>query len=569
MSKRSPDLSIFRGFSVIAICVTVLAACIPEPRLAATAPSNLSATGDLASITLTWDASSAATSYAVKRSTVSGGPYMLLANSIATNYTDAAVTPGTVYYYVVSSVDTRGESANSQPVAASTATIPAPPADLQTTDGNAQVSVGWSASVGATSYRVKRATVNGGPYTVIASPTAITYLDTSVTNETTYFYVVSAVNVAGESPNSAQVSAFPAVLNPPPSQFGTWTNVTPAGVDLTSDLCSNYGTTSVQRDPARPSHLYTLFHCQGIWRSTDYGLTWAGPINTGTNGATVSDCSGSLSVVPSSTAAVPTIYAGCIRGLGTGLWKSTDGGVNWTSLNVLGLARQDYYPPAIDPYDHNHLLVSGHELTVPTDNIMESTDGGQSWSRVRVEAGMLPTLLNPLVFFIDTGSAASTRSTWLWVGDASGGAFGTWRTTNGGTSWARVESHEQATQIYQVGSTGVIYMGGKYSVLGSGVLRSNDYGQTWRRVGLLSEAGVVFGSSKNVYSMYGFAVGPGGTAGPSFQVGSQPGTGQWVAPTTPPSLRQGPAQVAVLNDGANNIIVGAMRNDGLWRYVEP
>jgi fibronectin type 3 domain-containing protein len=53
---------------------------------------------------------------------------------------------------------------------------------------------------------VKRATVNGGPYTVLASPTTNTYTDTTPVQGTTYYYVVSAVNATGEGPNSAQVS---------------------------------------------------------------------------------------------------------------------------------------------------------------------------------------------------------------------------------------------------------------------------------------------------------------------------------------------------------------------------
>src|SRR6185369_17231658 len=104
---------------------------------------------------------------------------------------------------------------------------------------------------------------SGGPYTQVATPTATTYTNTGLTNATTYFYVISAVNVAGESPNSRQVSAVPDIQNPPPTTFGTWTNVTPPGIDLTSDLCSNYGSTNVQADPAHPSNVYVQFHCQG------------------------------------------------------------------------------------------------------------------------------------------------------------------------------------------------------------------------------------------------------------------------------------------------------------------
>jgi hypothetical protein len=81
--------------------------------------------------------------------------------------------------------------------------------------------------------------------------------------------------------------------------------------------CGNYGTETVQVDPMHPSNLYTEFNCQGIWKSTDYGATWTGPINTGSNGTTISDCAGGITVAPSSTANVPTIYESCIRGSGT------------------------------------------------------------------------------------------------------------------------------------------------------------------------------------------------------------------------------------------------------------
>jgi len=89
-------------------------------------------------------------------------------------------------------------------------TVPAAPSGLQATAGSAQVSLTWSASSGATSYNVKRATTTGGPYTTIASPATTNYTDTGLTNGTAYYYVVSAVNSAGESANSAQVSATPA-----------------------------------------------------------------------------------------------------------------------------------------------------------------------------------------------------------------------------------------------------------------------------------------------------------------------------------------------------------------------
>ena len=88
---------------------------------------------------------------------------------------------------------------------------PATPSGLTATAGNQQVALTWSASSGATSYHVKRGTVSGGPYSTVASPSTTSYTDTSLTNGTAYYYVVSAVNANGESGNSGEKSATPAV----------------------------------------------------------------------------------------------------------------------------------------------------------------------------------------------------------------------------------------------------------------------------------------------------------------------------------------------------------------------
>jgi len=67
--------------------------------------------------TLTWNASSWATSYKVKRATSSSGPFRTVASGVtATIATDSGLTDGKNYYYVVSAVDAGGESANSPSV---------------------------------------------------------------------------------------------------------------------------------------------------------------------------------------------------------------------------------------------------------------------------------------------------------------------------------------------------------------------------------------------------------------------------------------------------------------------
>jgi hypothetical protein len=551
----------------------------PDPTITTPAvPTGLAATAADAQASLTWSTSSGATSYHVKRATASGGPYSQVGAPTSAAYSDTSVTKGTKYYYVVSAVDAAGESANSEqvsalPAAASTA-IPAVPSAVSATSGDGQVTLRWSTSSGATSYHVKRATTSGGPYSQVGAPTSASYTDSAVTNGTMYYYVVSAISSAAESANSAQVSALPAVptSNPPPTTLGTWINVTPAGVDLTNYMgCGNYGFETVQVDPKNPSNLYAALHCQGIWKSTNYGATWTGPINTGTNGAKISDCAGGITIPPSSTASVPTIYESCIRGSGLGFWKSVDGGVNWTSYFVPpgNSGYQDFYPPVVDPHDENHLLMATHEQNY----LRESVDGGHNWTNVPMAGGMMQNGGTGEIFFINTGNAASTRGLWLWLAQASGGTYGTWRTSNSGATWVKVDKNEHphgVEQIYQPDNNGVVFMAGSYSDLGNGVLRSTDYGQTWTHVGsTASGEGVVTGSSTNLYSMFGYPIGVGGTTIAAFEIGAQPGTGTWVTPNVPAGLTQGPGQIRVVNDGTHNILVAAMHNAGLWRYIEP
>src|SRR5438309_572594 len=106
---------------------------------------------------------------------------------------------------------------------------------------------------------------------------------------------IAGLSMAGSAALAASPAQAPPAAAPTAAEaaVGTWVNVTPAGVKLTDDPgCGNYGTGSIQADPARPSDLYTEFNCQGIWKSTDYGASWTGPINKGSNGAAVSDCAG-------------------------------------------------------------------------------------------------------------------------------------------------------------------------------------------------------------------------------------------------------------------------------------
>jgi hypothetical protein len=81
------------------------------------------------------------------------------------------------------------------------------------TPGDRQVTVEWETVPNATAYLVKRATAENGPFEVVAENlTATTHTDANLQNGTTYFYIISAMVDAAETPDSGVVSAAPSGL---------------------------------------------------------------------------------------------------------------------------------------------------------------------------------------------------------------------------------------------------------------------------------------------------------------------------------------------------------------------
>ena len=181
-------------------------------------PTNLTATAGNGQVTLNWSASSGATGYNVKYGTTSGGPYPTVIYTTNTNYTVTGLTNGTPYYFVVTAVNSAGESGYSNQASATPSAPlqpPIAPTNLAAVAGNGQVSLSWSASYGATSYNIYESTTSGGPYTKINSTTNTNYTVTGLTNGATYYFVVTAVNSAGESGYSNEVGMTLIPSSPP------------------------------------------------------------------------------------------------------------------------------------------------------------------------------------------------------------------------------------------------------------------------------------------------------------------------------------------------------------------
>lgn len=87
------------------------------------APRQLAAVPGDTQATLTWSPN-ATTSYSVKRSTTSGGPYTTIATGVTSNaYTDTGLTNGVTYYYVIGGTNGGGPGPDSAEVAVTPAAL--------------------------------------------------------------------------------------------------------------------------------------------------------------------------------------------------------------------------------------------------------------------------------------------------------------------------------------------------------------------------------------------------------------------------------------------------------------
>ena len=235
-----------------------------------------------------------------------------------------------------------------------------------------------------------------------------------------------------------------------------------------------------------------------------------------------------------------------------GLYKSVDGGVNWTEM--LGTTRTqttgDVYSIQIDPNDHQHLLVGFHsDWPSGTPGVIESKNGGASWI---VHPPQPSWGHGHYVFFI-------TSTTWLIATQDDG----FWRTTNSGQSWNKVADQSMShggDSLYR-GADGALYTGASQTLL-----RSTNDGESWTEVGFHSSDGyyAVIGDGTNLWSQpanTGFA-----TANPQPPYYTSPvsdGTtwSPYHANETFPE--NGPMSMAF--DPANGIIYSSNWRAGVWR----
>jgi hypothetical protein len=207
---------------------------------------------------------------------------------------------------------------------------------------------------------------------------------------------------------------------------GSWKNISPPGSNYTTTYT---GINAVVTRPDNPAVVYTGADSNGIFKSTDCGATWA-LVNTGANAAAMSSGRPWSMFIDPVTPDVMYV----VQGYGaSGLWKSTNAGVDWQQILTPNITSAFYSGGQItgismDPTDHTHLVVESHGNCASGHACAgESTDSGATWTLIDLTA---------VGAWAESSTVAIVnRKTWLYCGLFSG----LFRTADEGASWQTMQ----------------------------------------------------------------------------------------------------------------------------------
>lgn len=196
-------------------------ATIPTPPVA-------SATAGNTQNTITWPVVTGATSYNIYWTNNPAASATVRASgtkipAVTSPYNHIGLTNSSTYYYVITTVNSVGESNPSNTVAATPlASLPlATPASLSaiaiSTTSAAQINLNWTAAGGATSYNIYSSIAPNPaitPANLVAATASTSFSHTALTTNTTYYYKVTAIINASESNPSNTASATTPPLIP-------------------------------------------------------------------------------------------------------------------------------------------------------------------------------------------------------------------------------------------------------------------------------------------------------------------------------------------------------------------
>jgi photosystem II stability/assembly factor-like uncharacterized protein len=251
-------------------------------------------------------------------------------------------------------------------------------------------------------------------------------------------------------------------------------------------------TVAISGIPEKPSVFYMAANNGGVWKSTDFGLTWNPIFDDQPTGSV-----GALALAPSNP---DVIYVGSGEGLrrpdlsvGNGIYKSTDGGRTWQHLGLRDA--QQIGAILVDPRDPNRVFVAalGHPYG-PNDErgVFRSTDGGLNWEKVlykdantgAIDLEFDPT--NPQKIYAVLW--ASRRPPWTTGGAYNAPGSGLYKSVDGGSTWSQLtDGLPSGVDLGRIGLAIAptdpkrMYAWVQSSKAG-GIYRSDDAGESWQRV---------------------------------------------------------------------------------------
>ena len=233
-------VSNYSRFALFAFTILVISACdsvdLAINDSLPAAPSNLEASVSAASVSLSWDAVSAADSYKVYRDGA------LLSSVSTESFSQSNLDDGT-YLYEVASVNEYGESADRASISVSvSASAPEAPTDLRASLSGSSVVLSWSTVSNASGYEVYR---DGN---LLASIDTHSFSQNNLADGT-YLYEVTSINDYGVSADKASISVNISVDQSPPAAPSDLTaSVSASSVNLNWSAVDEASSYRVYRD---------------------------------------------------------------------------------------------------------------------------------------------------------------------------------------------------------------------------------------------------------------------------------------------------------------------------------
>ena len=184
---------------------------------------------------------------------------------------------------------------------------PAVPTGLTAMAGRDHIELEWKAIAGASRYSVKRSEAVGTSFRVISTPSACSFIDEKVTAGTTYYYIISASNEAGEGGDSSPAQAM--VVAPLVAPSGLAASAFVGRVSLTWSPIPGAKLYRVKRSSAPGGPFSVLATIEGVafadesvqpGTTVHYVVASAGAAGDGPDSAPVS------ATIPSPPPAIPT-----------------------------------------------------------------------------------------------------------------------------------------------------------------------------------------------------------------------------------------------------------------------